>query len=422
MALFGRNNEDEYQNNYLPLEEFAPTISRQEVVKRKKLSELISPIRDIPTALKGRRDQIEGDLNSFSSEQDESFSELSSDITDITSAFEGHIDDVKTLNETMEKIREALSSIKDTTDNLPELPDKSGFEDVPEIPQINLPKLSEEYMPDPGLVSQIRSYSSFSHILKKSVEYTLSSLEQYHKQVQSLSEKKDKLEALASEADLLAIHTTIEATHMNEESREFSTKVAAQVGDLSRKIHDISAALDAELIALENGFKTVRSSVHTIQSAHRDTTRYADMYSAASNEYYRQSTNYVNILIQSLSTLNQDFRKTMEKRNAIQEDYLKALEVFRSDIMSSAREIMYKGQRIGSVLDGCIRGSASLSEEMTETLECISQLQDSLAAVQKTDAIRKSKYSSALLKAFDQDIVWLRKKIEGVIEAAEEEG
>ncbi len=421
LALFGRKYEEEYDNSYLPLEEFAPTISRQEVVKRKKLTDLIAPIRDIPTALKGRRDQIEGDLDSFSSDQDESYSELDSDITEIISASEGHISDVKILNETIEKVRDALSSIKDTTDSIPDLPGKSAFEDKTEIPQINLPKLSEEYMPDPGLVSQIRSYSSFSHILKKSVEYTLSSLEQYHKQVQSLSEKKEQLEALSSEPDLLAIHTTIEATHMNEESREFSTKVAAQVGDLSRRIHDISAALDAELLALENGFKTVRSSVHTIQSAHRDATRYSDMYSSASNEYYRQSTNYTNILIQSLSTLNQDFREVMKKRDAACDDYLKALDVFRSDVMSSAREIMYKGNRIGSVLDGCIRGSSSLSDEMTETLEKIKELQTSLAAVRKTDAIRKSKYSAALLKAFDQDIVWLRNKIEGVIEAAEEE-
>ncbi|WP_408071563.1 hypothetical protein [Butyrivibrio sp. JL13D10] len=421
MALFGRSYEDEYNNNYLPLEEFAPTISRQEVVKRKKLSDLISPIRDIPTALKGRRDQIEGDLDSFSSDQDNSYSAIDEDISGIVSATEGHISDVRTLNETMEKVRDALSSIRNTTDNLPELPEKSASGEEPEIPQINLPKLSEEYMPDSGLVSQIRSYSSFSHILKKSVEYTLSSLEQYHKQVQSLSDKKEKLEALASEADLLAIHTTIEATHMNEESREFSTKVAAQVGDLSRKIHDISAALDAELGALENGFKTVRSSVHTIESAHRDTTRYADMYSSASNEYYRQSTNYTNILIQSLSTLNQEFRETMAKRDAIWEDYMKALETFRSEIMSSAREIMYKGNRIGSVLDGCIRGSASLGDEMCETLDHIKELQESIAVVRKTDAIRKSKYSSALLKAFDQDIVWLRNKIESVIDAAENE-
>ncbi|WP_022761428.1 hypothetical protein [Butyrivibrio sp. AD3002] len=421
MALFGRKYDDELDNNYVPLEEFAPTISRQEVVKRKKLSDLISPIRDIPTALRGRRDQIESDLSSFSSDQDESFDELEEMLSDIVDDTKGHIDDVATLNETIEKVREALSSIKETTDNLPELPDNSELSDEIEIPQINLPKLSAEYMPDSELVAQIRSYSSFSHILKKSVEYTLSSLDQYHKQVQSLSKKKEMLEALASEADLLALNTTIDATHMNEESRVFSTKVAAEVGDLSRKIHDISAALDAELGALENGFRTVRSSVNTIESAHRDASRYADMYSSASNEYYRQSTNYTNILIQSLSRLNQDFRETLDKQDAIQADYLKALEVFRSDIMTSAREILYKGSRIGSVLDGCIRGSASLKEEMTETLENIDELKSLLSDVRKTDAIRKSKYSSALLKAFDQDIVWLHNKIESVMEAAENE-
>lgn len=421
MALFGRSYDDEYNNNYLPLEEFAPTISRQEVVKRKKITDLISPIRDIPRALKGRRDQIESDLDSFSLDQDESYQELEKDVSKITSSFEGHIDDVQTLHETIEKVREALSSIKDTTDKLPNLPDKSCFDEISDITLINLPKLSEEYMPDPGLVSQIRSYSSFSHILKKSVEYTLSSLEQYHKQVQSLSEKKEQLEALSSEADLLALHTTIEATHMSEENQEFSTKVAAELGSLSRKIHDITAALDAELGALENGFKTVKASVSSIESAHRDTSKYADMYSSVSNEYYRQSTNYTNILIQSLSTLNQDFRKTLEKRDALWEDYLKALDVFRQDIMNSAREIMYKGNRIGSVLDGCIRGSASLYEEMNETLDCIKKLQEALDAVRKTDAIRKSKYSNALLKAFDQDLIWLRNKIEGVIDAAENE-
>ncbi|WP_026527028.1 hypothetical protein [Butyrivibrio sp. VCD2006] len=421
MALFGRNYEDELDNNYMPLEEFAPTISRQEAVKRKKLTDLISPIRDIPIALKGRRNQIENDLDSFSCDQDESFDALIKEVGDIVSTTEGHIDDVGTLNETIEKVRDALSSIKETTDSLPSLPDNSELAEDIEIPQINLPKLAEEYMPDPDLVTQIRSYSSFSHILKKSVAYTLSSLEQYHAQVQSLSKKKEMLESLASEADLLALNTTIDATHMNEESREFSTTVAAEVGNLSRKIHEISAALDAELDALENGFKTVRSSVNTIESAHRDAARYADMYSSASNEYYRQSTNYTNILIQSLSRLNQDFRETLDKQDALQEDYLEALDVFRSEIMSSAREIVYKGSRIGSVLDGCIRGSASLKDEMTETLENIKELKVSLAAVRKTDAIRKSKYSAALLKAFDQDIVWLHNKIESVIDASEEE-
>ncbi|WP_029322030.1 hypothetical protein [Butyrivibrio sp. AE3004] len=421
MAFFSRNYEYEPDNNYLPLEEYAPTISRQEVVKRKRLSDLISPIRDIPTALKGRRDQIENDLDSFSNDQDKAYTDLDDMLVEILSATDGHIDDVRVLNETMEKIREALSSIKDTTDNLPELPDHDVLGESIEIPQINLPKLSEEYLPDQELVTQIRSYSSFSHILRKSVEYTLSSLEQYHKQVQNLSKRKDMLEALASEADLLALHTTIEATHMNEESQAFSTKVAAEVGNLSRKIHEISAALDAELGVLENGFKTVRSSVNTIESAHRDATRYADIYSSVSNEYYRQSTNYTNILISSLSTLNQDFRVAMQKNDQAQEDYLKALEVFRSDIKKSAEQIMYKGNRIGSVLDGCIRGSASLADEMTETLEKIAELKESLTAVRRIDAIRKSKYSAALLKAFDQDLVWLRNKIESVLEASEEE-
>ena len=256
MALFGRDYDDELDNNYVPLEEFAPTLSRQEAVKRKKLSDLISPIRDIPTALKGRRNQIESDLDSFSSDQDESFARLEDSLTGIVDAAEEHIADVGTLNETIEKVRDALSSIKETTDNIPDLPDNSILSEDIEIPQINLPKLAEEYMPDPELVNQIRSYSSFSHILKKSITYTLSSLDQYHVQVQNLSKKKEMLEALASEADLLALHTTIDATHMNEESRTFSTKVAADVGSLSRKIHDISAALDAELDALENGYKT----------------------------------------------------------------------------------------------------------------------------------------------------------------------
>ena len=421
MALFGRNFEDELDNNYVPLEEYAPTISRQEVVKRKKLSDLISPIRDIPTALKGRRSQIENDLNSFAIDQDESFEDLEESLNDIAEATDGHIADVATLNETIEKVRDALSSIKETTDSLPQLPDNSGLSDEIEIPQINLPKLAEEYMPDPALVNQIRSYSSFSHILKKSVSYALSSLDQYHVQVQNLSKKKEMLEALASEADLLALHTTIDATHMNEESRMFSTKVAAEVGSLSRKIHEISAALDAELGALENGFKTVRSSMTTIESAHRDSARYADMYSSASNEYYRQSTNYTNILIQSLSRLNQEFRETLDKQDAIQTNYLEALEVFRNEIMNSAREILYKGTRIGSVLDGCIRGSSSLKGEMLETLNAIKELQTSLSAVRRTDVIRKDKYSDALLKAFDQDIVWLHNKIEDVIETAEEE-
>ncbi|WP_044913753.1 hypothetical protein [Butyrivibrio sp. WCE2006] len=421
MALFGRDFDDELDNNYLPLEEYAPTISRQEVVKRKRLSDLIAPIRDIPTALKGRRDQIEGDLNSFASDQDEAFDNLSDMLLEIIAASGGHIDDVNILGETMVKISDALSSIRESTDNLPELPANSDLAGNIEIPQINLQKLSDEYMPDQELIMQIRSYSSFSHILKKSVSYTLSSLEQYHKQVQSLSEKKDMLEALASEADLFALHTTIEATHMNEECREFSTRIAAEVGNLSRKIHDISAALDAELGTLENGFNTVRSSLNTIESAHRDSTKYADMYSSVCNEYYRQSTNYTNILIKSLSTLNQDFRAAMKKQDSLQENYLKALEVFRSEIMNSARQITYKGSRIGSVLDGCIRGARSLSDEMKETLEKIIELQDSLSALRRTDAVRKSKYSDALLKAFDQDIVWLRNKIENVLEDAENE-
>ena len=204
MALFGRNYEDELDNNYLPLEEFAPTISRQEVVKRKKLSDLITPIRDIPTALKGRRNQIENDLNSFSLDQDESFEELEKELSHIAKNTKGHINDVGTLSSTILKVRDALSSIQETTDHLPKLPEKKSLEDEIDIPSINLPKLSEEYMPDPELVNSIRSYSSFSDILKKSVEYTLSSLDQYHVQVKSLSKNKEMLESCRCFARIVA--------------------------------------------------------------------------------------------------------------------------------------------------------------------------------------------------------------------------
>jgi hypothetical protein len=74
-------------------------------------------------------------------------------------------------------------------------------------------------MPDPELVEQISSYSSFSHILKKSVEYAFSAIEQYDAQIRKLTTQKDELSDLAAQADLLALHTTIEATHMNEESQ-----------------------------------------------------------------------------------------------------------------------------------------------------------------------------------------------------------
>ena len=35
------NEFDELDNDYIPLEEFAPTLSRQEVIKRRKLADLI---------------------------------------------------------------------------------------------------------------------------------------------------------------------------------------------------------------------------------------------------------------------------------------------------------------------------------------------------------------------------------------------
>ena len=166
---------------------------------------------------------------------------------------------------------------------------------------------------------------------------------------------------------------------------------------------------------------TVRSSLTTIESAHSDAAKYADMYAAVSNEYYRQSTNYTSILIRSLSKLNQDFREALDKQDAIQADYIKALDVFRSDIMASAREIIYKGSRIGNVLDSLIRGSSSLKDEMSQTLDNIKELQTSLSVVRKTDSVRKDKYSSALLAAFDQDLIWLNNKIESVMETAENE-
>ena len=111
MALFGRDFDDELDNNYLPLEEYAPTISRQEVVKRKRLSDLIAPIRDIPTALKGRRDQIEGDLNSFASDQDEAFDNLSDMLLEIIAASGGHIDDVNILPEKSAIMAEQITTI-----------------------------------------------------------------------------------------------------------------------------------------------------------------------------------------------------------------------------------------------------------------------------------------------------------------------
>ena len=297
MALFGRNSFDELDNDYVPLEEFAPTLSKQEVIKRRKLSELIGPIRDIPVALSGRRDQIESDLNSFCIDQDNDFEETERRFDELTTFQQSHIADVKTLLKTMEQVKAAATSLGESVAEAPVSPESRTFMADIEIPQIDLPKLSEEYMPDQELVDQIRGYSSFSHILKKSVEYALSSIDQYHEQVSALSEQKDALNELASAADLLALHTTIEATHMSEESQEFSKKVAGEISELSRKIHEASAALDAELEVLENGFKTVRSSIDTVKSAHRDCIKYTDMYSAASNEYYRQSNNYTNILI-----------------------------------------------------------------------------------------------------------------------------
>ncbi len=421
MALFGRNSFDELDNDYVPLEEFAPTLSKQEVIKRKKLSDLIGPIRDIPVALSGRRDQIENDLNSFCIDQDTDFDAVERHFDALYQYQQGHIADVKTLLKTMEQVKTAATSLGESVAEAPQSPESRTFMADIEIPQINLPKLSEEYMPDQELVDQIRGYSSFSHILKKSVEYALSSIDQYHEQVSALSAQKDALNDLASQADLLALHTTIEATHMNEESQEFSKKVAGEISELSRKIHEASAALDAELEILENGFNTVRSSIDTVKSAHRDCIKYTDMYSAASNEYYRQSTNYTNILISSLSSLNKEFRAALKKKDTAINDYLKAFDSFCKKIEKSYKTIYSKDEGIKSVMDGCIRGASSLSDEMAETMKQIKEVRKSLSAIRKTDQVRKSKYSSALLKAFDQDLIWLNKKIEDTFDKAEED-
>ncbi|WP_026494302.1 hypothetical protein [Butyrivibrio sp. WCD3002] len=420
MALFGRNTFDELDNDYIPLEEFAPTLSKQEVVKRHKLAELIAPIRDIPMALRGRRDQIENDLNAFCIDQDEDFEDLQKAFLAMRENQIGHIDDVITLLNTMEQVRNAADEVSSAVEEEPESPEQRVFMAETEIPTINLKKLSEEYMPDPEMVEQIRSYSSFSHILKKSTEYAVSAINQYHEQVKNLSARQKELGELAAAADLLALHATIDATHMSEESREFSTKIAGEISDLSRKIHELSASLDAELGVLETGYNSVHSSMHTIESAHRDCTKYMDMYSSNCNEYYRQSTNYTNILISSLSTLNQEFRETLKKKDAATEDYLKAFDSFCKKISKNYKQIHTKNEGLKSVIDGCIRGAASLSEEMDTTMKLIGEIRESLLAIRKTDSVRKSKYSKALLKAFDQDLLWLSNKIESTFEKAEE--
>ncbi len=421
MALFGRNNFDELDNDYIPLEEFAPTLSKSEIIKRQKLSTLIEPLRDIPEALKGRRDQIEADLNNFCIDQDEDFQETLNKFQTLYQKQEAHIEDVKTLDKAMEQVRIASDILGRSIEKEPAAPSPDDYSVEVDIPEINLPKLSDEYMPEQELVDQIRSYSSFSHILKKSVEYSISSMEQYHAQVKKLEEQKDSLNQLASKADLLALNATIDATHMSEESREFSTKIAGEISDLSRQIHDISAALDADMDILENGYRTVRSSMDTIASAHRDCVKYNDMYSAASNEYYRQSTNYTNILISSLSALNKEFRDTLAKKDAALADYMNAFNKFCKNVSSSYAQIAAKNEGVKGVMDGCIRGATSLSEEMTETMSLIRELHDCLVVIRKTDALRKSKYSSALLKTFDQDLSWLGNKIEKTFEKAEEE-
>ncbi|WP_026524062.1 MULTISPECIES: hypothetical protein [unclassified Butyrivibrio] len=420
MALFGRNTFDELDNDYIPLEEFAPTLSKQEVVKRRKLSDLITPIRDIPLALRGRRNQIEKDLNAFCIDQDEDFEQLTDDFLDMIEKQKGHIEDVGTLLKTMEQVRGAAEAVSAAIEEEPESPEQRSFMAEIDIPTINLKNLAEEYMPDQDIVEQIRSYSSFSHILKKSTEYAVSAINQYHEQVKNLSDKQKELSDLAAAADLLALHATIDATHMSEESREFSTKIAGEISDLSRKIHELSASLDAELGVLENGFKSVHSSMHTIESAHRDCTKYMDMYSSNCNEYYRQSTNYTNILISSLSTLNQEFREALKKKDSATKDYLKAFNSFCKKISKNYKQINSKNEGLKSVMDGCIRGASSLSEEMETTMELISEVRESLIAIRKTDSIRKDKYSKALLKAFDQDLVWLSNKIESTFDKAEE--
>ena len=420
MALFGRNTFDELDNDYIPLEEFAPTLSKQEVVKRRKLSDLITPIRDIPLALRGRRNQIEKDLNSFCIDQDEDFKELTEDFLDMIEKQKGHIEDVGTLLKTMEQMRNAAEEVSSAIEEEPESPEQRNFMADVEIPTINLKNLAEEYMPDQDIVEEIRGYSSFSHILKKSTEYAVSAINQYHEQVKNLSDKQKELSDLAAAADLLALHATIDATHMPEECREFSTNIAGEISDLSRKIHELSASLDAELGVLENGFKSVHSSMHTIESAHRDCTKYMDMYSSNCNEYYRQSTNYTNILISSLSTLNQEFRQALKKKDSATEDYLKAFNSFCKKISQNYKHIHNKNEGLKSVMDGCIRGASSLSEEMETTMELINEVREALIAIRKTDSIRKSKYSKALLNAFDQDLVWLGNKIESTFDKAEE--
>ncbi len=168
MALFGRNTFDELDNDYIPLEEFAPTLSKQEVVKRRKLSDLITPIRDIPLALRGRRNQIEKDLNAFCIDQDEDFEQLTNDFLDMIEKQKGHIEDVGTLLKTMEQVRGAAEAVSAAIEEEPESPEQRSFMAEIDIPTINLKNLAEEYMPDQDIVEQIRSYSSFSHILKNS--------------------------------------------------------------------------------------------------------------------------------------------------------------------------------------------------------------------------------------------------------------
>lgn len=420
MALFSRNFDEELDNSYAPLEEFAPTFSKQEVVERKRLSTLLTPLNDIPTALRGRRDQIESDLKGFSLDQDEAFVEAKEVSAALQRAQKGHVSDVNTLKSTMDRVKGAIDTLSSTVKKLPEFPEINEKEDI-EIPQINLPKLSEEFMPDQELIDQIRGYSSYSHVLKKSVEYSKSSLEQYHDQVKALYEKRELLENLAAKADLLALNSTIDATHLSEESREFSTKIAGEVGALSRHIHEITAAIDAEIDNLENGYRTVRSSLTTIESAHRDATHYSDMYSSACNEYYRQSTNYTNILIQSLSALNKEFREVIDKKDSEIDECLSLIEQFHKDTEAFSRSIIQKGDRIESVLDGCIRGADSLSEEMQDTMKIINELHKSLSIIQKNAGMRTDKYTKALLKAFDRDLVWLRNKIEAVYDEAGKE-
>jgi hypothetical protein len=165
----------------------------------------------------------------------------------------------------------------------------------------------------------------------------------------------------------------------------------------------------------------MRSSLDTIESAHRDCIQYADMYSATSNEYYRQSTNYTNILIQSLSTLNKDFRQAMKKKDTSVKDYLRAFDSFTKKISKSYKQIQAKNDGVKGVMAGCIRGASSLSEEMDETMALIADVRELLLKIIKSDELRKSKYSQALLKAFDQDLLWLSNKIEDTFDKATDE-